>query len=225
MPGGSVARRPLVALVDESISVTGTGTYVVAAAVIEQRQKDSIRADLRRLVPSRHRFHFHAEKPQTRLAVLSLLSECAETAFAYRVTPAPSRANEKARERCLNALWSDMSPQPMRELILDSRAERNDARDRLRIVTAQRSGRLRTDLRSHLRTCPRRRRTTALAGRRSRRRNPRCGARPPGVRRRAARQRHRPADSHLTTPARGPDCTCGQPGPISGGSAPPASIG
>lgn len=145
MPGGSNARAPLVALIDESIATDGDGAYVVASVLVEQRAKDEIRADLRRLLPPRHRFHFHAEKPETRRAVLGLLDECSQRCMVYRVKPSPTRSHETARGRCLSCLLGDLRDLPVHEITLDSRNEHNDARDRSHFVAARHAGWLHPD--------------------------------------------------------------------------------
>jgi len=152
MVGGHSGRKPLVALMDESILRAGNGVYLVGTVLIEERQKGTVRADLRRLVPPRHRFHFHAEQRRTRLAVMGLLAECAERSLVHRVSPAPQRRHEASRRQCVAGLLADLREADVRELIIDSRDShkpRNDLRDRSQILATIQAGRLPPELAYH----------------------------------------------------------------------------
>ena len=78
----------------------------------------------------------------TRLAVLRLLGEATAASFAYRVSPAPSRHNESARQRCLNAFIEDLPAIRASEVVIESRQALNDHRDRRVFQDAHLAGRL-----------------------------------------------------------------------------------
>ena len=129
----------MIALVDESIGVAGDGFYVVAMVLIATEQRDIVRRRVRHVMPSANqRFHFHRESAATKLGMLGLLGEVAAHAVAYRITPAPTRHQNEARDRCLNAMAADLGG--VTELLLESRDAMNDVRDRRVIAGAVRRG-------------------------------------------------------------------------------------
>jgi hypothetical protein len=129
----------VIALVDESIGVSGEGCYIVAMVVVPTEKRDVVRRRVRRVMPSpNQRFHFHRETPATKFGMLGLLGEVSTRTIAYRVTPVGTRRQAQARAQCLKALALDLDG--VTELLIESRESNNDAVDRRLIAHAVRRG-------------------------------------------------------------------------------------
>lgn len=135
VPGAPSGRRctavAVQAFVDES---RRRDTYLLAAAVVELRNVDRLRTQMRGLLlPGQREVHFRRENPSRRKYVLSRLAEFGAQVDIYR---AECRTNEeRARQRCLARLVDDLLDVEGGRLVLDTRNERN-RHDLLTIRTA-----------------------------------------------------------------------------------------
>jgi len=98
--------------------------------VLPADRKAQVRRAARKAIPAGRTFHWTKERPVVRQAMLQVLSDHATHLFAYSHRPAVRREHESARVLLLNALLDDLSEAKVLELVLESRQDHNDARDR-----------------------------------------------------------------------------------------------
>ena len=121
----------LTAYIDESQHVTGVGVYVVAAVVILDDEAQQIRDQVRSATPRGRRFHWRTEERRERDNMLNILAALPpQSVRAYAAQPCPSDKTERARRKCIESLLLDIHGSDVRALVLESRQERNDKRDR-----------------------------------------------------------------------------------------------
>jgi len=133
--------RRLVAYLDESLRQGAGGLYLVAVVVLAETRDLADAAHRVRgvLLPRQHRFHWHAEGERQRRRMLEQLVALGVEVRAYS-TELGARS-ERARVLCLNRMLWDLLELGVTELVIESRQEHNDAKDRRTIATAQRLGR------------------------------------------------------------------------------------
>jgi hypothetical protein len=92
------------------------------------------------LLPRRRRFHWVGEEEQERLAMLGVMTALELPVFGYlRHSLGPGRDQDRARALCLKRLLWDLWQSDVGELVIDSRGNGGDQRDRRSIIQAQKS--------------------------------------------------------------------------------------
>ena len=132
----------MIAFVDESVrSGSGKLLYVVAAGAVLQADGDRARDELRKLLlPRQPYLHWNSEKPVRRLAVLDRLTGLGAMVFACSYYPVGTRHQESARATCLTALVGDLKAAGISELVIETRSEVPDRRDRRTLLDARHAG-------------------------------------------------------------------------------------
>lgn len=137
-----IARHPqTIALVDESMRMTGAGLYVLAFTFVALDRVDHARATLRtvpRDAPAR--FHWYAERHKDRLAMIDLLSELDVSSTVVYQTPSPPRKQEQARARCLAVGIHELAAAGAVRLVLEQRQQRLNQRDERTVASCRRDG-------------------------------------------------------------------------------------
>jgi Protein of unknown function (DUF3800) len=136
------------AFIDESVRAGSGGLrYVVAAGAVLQADRDRARDELRKLLLPRQRYlHWNSEKAARRLAILDRLSGFVAMALACSSYPVGARRQERARADCLTALVGDLKAQGITELVIETRGEVPDRRDRRTLLHARDAGIAASDL-------------------------------------------------------------------------------
>lgn len=134
------------AFVDESFrrGDDGLGYALLAAVIVPDAHAVDVEHALRFLVAlGQRRFHWRdesASRQKTFLATVADLDRLEVVALAYcRETPSQKKL-EQARVRCLWSLLADLSDRQVSTLVIESRQERNDRKDRREILRAQEAG-------------------------------------------------------------------------------------
>lgn len=139
------------AYVDESMRHGPDGLYVVATVVIAGDPDRARQAARSVLLGRQARYHWHGENEAQRRRMLDVIIDLPVTAIAYAGRPVAPTKSERARARCLDRLLWDLATDPalaqVTGLVLESRQEHNDRKDRKIIAAAQRSHRAPDDLR------------------------------------------------------------------------------
>jgi hypothetical protein len=132
----------VIAFIDESVR-TGSGglLYVVAAGAVVQADLDPARDGFRKLLlPRQPYLHWNSEKPARRVAVLDRLTGLEVMAFACSYYPVGTRRQEPARAACLTALVGDLKAEGISDLVIETRSEALDRRDRQTLLDARHAG-------------------------------------------------------------------------------------
>ncbi len=139
------------AYVDESLRQGPTGLYVVATVVItgdRDHARNVARSVLLRRQP---RYHWHAESEPQRHRMLEAITGLDVRVLAYACRPVAPSKTERARALCIGRLLWDLVAEDdlgnVDELVLESRQEHNDRKDRKIIAAAQRAHRAPASLR------------------------------------------------------------------------------
>ena len=119
----------LVAAVDETVAeLHGGVTYVLAAVVFGEAQ--AARLDIQHLTADRTRpFHWYREGPKTRDAAVKLIATHA-TATAVLARRAGRHAQVATRATLLAELAADLANKGVGHVLIESRGQREDGRDR-----------------------------------------------------------------------------------------------
>jgi hypothetical protein len=113
--------------------------YVIAAVVVPRRHDDvraAVRACLLRRQP---RFHWRDESEAQRERMLAAFVDLSLRGHIYVCEPLAPRGDVRARALCLNMLLWDLWQGRVHDLVLESRQEHGDYRDRQTIAHAQRA--------------------------------------------------------------------------------------
>lgn len=111
---------------------------MVAAGAVLQADLDRGRAELRKLLlPRQPYLHWNSEKAVRRLAMLDRLSGFVAMALACSYYPVGARRQEPARAACLTALVGDLKAEGISELVIETRGEVPDRRDRRTLLHAR----------------------------------------------------------------------------------------
>jgi hypothetical protein len=128
-----------VAFIDEAMRQSGEGLYLVAAAVVVEERRHVARDELRKLLlPRQVRFHWRSEP--RRLQMLELIGGLRPRCHAYVHQPTGRTRQVRARALCLHALLWDLKEAAVDRLVIESRQDHNDRKDRQTIIRAQRAG-------------------------------------------------------------------------------------
>ena len=132
----------MLVFVDESGRTEAGGIYVVAAVAIRVASIDRLRTRIRAVPPSPRRIHWRHEAPNERVAVLELLATEADVAalWSFETCPCPVVRQERARRKSLELLALAIHGLGGGELVIESRQERNDRKDRQLFASVERSG-------------------------------------------------------------------------------------
>jgi hypothetical protein len=132
----------VIAFIDESVRAGSRRLlYVVAASAVLQADGDRARDELRKLLlPRQPYLHWNSEKPARRLAILDRLTSLGAMVFACSYYPVGTRHQESARAACLTALVGDLKAEGISELVIETRGEALDRRDRRTLLHAREVG-------------------------------------------------------------------------------------
>lgn len=118
---------------------TPAGLYVVAAVIVEERQEEA-RAQARAVLPPKQvRFHWRDEGGARRLAMLGCIVGLGASARGYVHRMADVRRQDRSRALCFKRLLWDLGQAGVGELVIESRREPNDRKDRQTIIWAQKA--------------------------------------------------------------------------------------
>ena len=128
--------------VDESLRQAPKGLYLLAAAVFLPTAADSVRDEMRHLIPrGQGRFHWHRENEDLRMRMLAYLAGAAmEPARFYVARPIKNsgKAGDRARAKCLERLlWDVRDIETPVTLVIESRQRHNDHKDAKTIANAR----------------------------------------------------------------------------------------
>jgi hypothetical protein len=135
----------VLALVDESILIPGNGCYLLACVVIPGDERASVRRRVRRAAVGTH-FHWKDERDDARLRMLRVAGDQAVRLIVLACRPTVRREHERARAQLLNDLLDELVSSGTLDLLLESRQEVNDLKDRKVIAAAVIAGRISADL-------------------------------------------------------------------------------
>lgn len=129
----------MIAFLDESIRAGQGGLrYVVAAGAVVQTDLDPARDAFRELLlPRQPYLHWNSEKPVRRLAIVDRLTNFVAMALACSSYPIGAKRQEPARAACLTALVGDLKAKGISELVIETRGEVPDRRDRRTLLHAR----------------------------------------------------------------------------------------
>lgn len=133
----------MIGIVDESLRQHGGGAgyYFLAVARLHPDAAAAARAALRRsLRPRQRRFHWRTERDSDRLSFLDVVAGLEVAAAVVYQSPVRRRKQEQARVRCLWEAMGQFSDWGIGELVIESRREPLDSRDRRELIAGQRAG-------------------------------------------------------------------------------------
>ena len=125
----------VIALIDESILLSGAGCYLLACVVIPDDRRAHVRRAIRRAAVGNH-FHWKDEREDAQLRMLRVVGLEAAHLFAHVRRPTVRREHERVRTELLGALLNDLSETPTLDLLIESRQHVNDLKDRQVIVSS-----------------------------------------------------------------------------------------
>lgn len=115
---------------DESmISTVGVGAYIIAAAVIVDRDRESARLTLSTLGRPGRRFHWRDAGAAERHKAIGAVAGLPALHLVVIGTRLDPRRQERARRHCLRRLVHELESAGVDELWLESRSPRQDLRD------------------------------------------------------------------------------------------------
>lgn len=131
----------MLAAADESYVQRGRGVYAVAAVVLPPSRARQVRKVAKELrLPGQQRLHRRDERQERQRSITERIGQLDLKAYAVVNAPVSRRKQERARQKCLHHLIVALFDEGVRELLLESRASRNDRHDRQTIVAAQHKG-------------------------------------------------------------------------------------
>lgn len=132
---GQPIPESLVAAVDETVAeLQGGVTYVLAAVIFDEAQL--AREDIQALTADRTRpFHWHKEGPTTRKAAVGLIDAHA-IATKILARRAGRQAQTAARATLLGRLATELAAEGVGHVVIESRSQREDGRDRAVILNS-----------------------------------------------------------------------------------------
>lgn len=127
----------IVAVLDEAAPADRGGIYYIVTAAI-MLDVNAVRRGLNEVVPTdRTRpFHWATEGPQARNRMVELLIEAGVVAHVVVHYPTGRRRQEEARRSAMVELVPLVVAEGAAELIIESRSEREDQRDRQSVIEA-----------------------------------------------------------------------------------------
>lgn len=130
---------PIIAIIDEAAPADRQGIYYVVTAAI-MLDVAAVQQGLAEVVPTgRIRpFHWATEGPQARNRTVELLIEAGVVAHVVVHYPTGQRRQEEARHSAMVELVPLAVAEGAAELIIESRSEREDQRDRPSVIEAMR---------------------------------------------------------------------------------------
>lgn len=127
----------MIAVMDESCPADPRGIYyIVTAAIILDYEQ--VTCQLAAVLPSRRRrpFHWVNEGPQARGRMMDLLVGSGLVAHVVVHYPTGRRSQERARNAAITELVPVIIAEGAEELVIESRAAREDGRDRQAVIEA-----------------------------------------------------------------------------------------
>lgn len=129
----------MTAFVDESYRHGPGGRYIMAVVVLLAHDVDPREAARNLLLPGQRRLHWHDEDERRRAVLLDRLVQLGLECRSYFCPLGPALREPRARALCLNAVLWDLWQESVSSLVIESRGEYDDRRDRSTIVAAQKS--------------------------------------------------------------------------------------
>lgn len=117
-----------VAYVDESIRTT-EGVYILAAAVVDEPDRDKARDQLTRLSQRGMPFHWRLERPQRRSEAIDLVRDLSSLHLVVVGAPVNPRRQERARRQCIETLLYYLEAAGTGHVLLETRNATADRRD------------------------------------------------------------------------------------------------
>jgi hypothetical protein len=139
----------MIGLIDESMRqrLDSDGFYFLAVARLDAAHAATARAELRRaLRPRQLRFHWRTEHEADRVAFLRVIAGLPLVSTIVYQHPVARRKHEQARVRCLWEAMGHFQDWGVSELIIESRREPLDTRDRREIIAGQHARLIARDL-------------------------------------------------------------------------------
>ncbi|MGW6201236.1 hypothetical protein ACWF0M_34175 [Kribbella sp. NPDC055110] len=145
MPSSTTPVFSLSAWVDESVIVDGplhpSGTYTLAAAVLDTTAVDATRDSMRGLTLTRGgRLHWVDESDKRRDRIAAAIAGLDLSAVVVAGSPVHRSKQERARRCCLERLLYELASIGVREVCLESRTATPDRRDIRLVDSARRKG-------------------------------------------------------------------------------------
>ncbi len=135
----------MLALVDESILLSGAGCYLLACVVIPDDRRARTRRAVRRAAVG-SRFHRKDERDDARLRMLGVVADGATSLYGYICRPTVRRDHERNRGELLASPLVDLASTVTLDLLIESRQRPNDLKDRKVIAAAVTAGDVPVDL-------------------------------------------------------------------------------
>lgn len=141
-----VDARARTAFVDESFrrAQDGCGLFLLSAVCVPDLHRVDVEQTLRsQLRPNQLRWHFRDERPAARhgfIAAVAGLHVLGAEGFTFWCSTPTQRKAEQARVRCLWGLLAALKASRIDSVVIESRQEHNDRKDRREILGAQRAG-------------------------------------------------------------------------------------
>jgi hypothetical protein len=129
----------MVAFMDESMRQGSPSLYVLAAVEVAAQDAGKVRSGLRALLlPRQRRLHWREESPARQRSILDAIQSMPVEAIIVELRD--SIRPERARALCLRrALW-ELHVRQLDELVIETRQQHNDQRDRRTILAAKKNG-------------------------------------------------------------------------------------
>lgn len=128
-----------IAFVDESIRHRSPSLYVIAAVVLSDDPASARRMARGVLLRGQRRFHWHEESEKQRLRMLQEMAGLAVDGRVFACRGLEGHKEKRARALCMNTMLWDLWKDDVGEVVIESRQEHNDQRDRATISRAQRA--------------------------------------------------------------------------------------
>lgn len=131
----------MIAACDETTPEGPDGIFCVVTAAVILADEAATKAALEGVLPKgRNRpFHWHREGPAARTAMLQAIEELGVVSHVHVHYPTGRRRQEEARMRCLGGLTVALVEDGVDELRIETRSDRQDARDQATILDTLRT--------------------------------------------------------------------------------------
>lgn len=123
------------------------GLYILAAALVDGEEADSVREAIANLGHGKRRFHWRVEEPRDQRRAVRLLARFTMVYVVVVSVSLDGRRQERGRRQCLERLLWELDQLGVDGVWLDRRTESLNARDRLMINKMSVRGMLSSDMR------------------------------------------------------------------------------
>lgn len=142
-PSEKISRMSWCAYVDESEpnSQSGSGVYLLAAALIERRDHETVRtAALELRLKGQRKLHWHGENTARRKLLIETVAPLAALHLII-IRSDPLVHSERRRAVCLSRLLTELETRGVTEVYIEAREKRQNERD-LRVLAGLRAQRV-----------------------------------------------------------------------------------